>query len=271
MATAPAETDAIAETVRLSRRDGTSPYVVVCDHASNFVPPAFASLGLTKTDLLRHIAWDPGALGVARALSDRLDAPLVESRVSRLVVDCNRALDAPDLVAATSEGTPVPGNSGLSAAARQERIDLAHAPFHRALDALIGERLAEGRQVLVVSVHSFTPVYGGVARPWHVGIVHDDEDRLSAPLLAALRDLPDLTVGDNQPYSPADRVYYTLERHARSRGLACVMIEIRNDEIADEAGQRVWGERLAGMLETIAEQAAGRAADDLPVEGVAHA
>lgn len=240
--------DGAGEPVRITNRDGRGAYVVVCDHASNFVPAEMGTLGLDEADLQRHIAWDPGALPVARALAEALDAPLVHSCISRLVIDCNRPLDAPDLISEVSETTSVPGNAGLGAAERARRIALAYEPFHAAIEDVLEARLAAGLETRLVSVHSFTPVYKGVRRPWQIGIVHDDDGRISAPLIAALETLGNLTVGDNQPYSPADRVYFTLERHARSRGLPCAMIEIRNDEIADPNGQRGWAERLAGML-----------------------
>ena len=161
---------------------------------------------------------------------------------------CNRPLDAPDLISPVSETTATPGNEGLSAADRQARIDRCWKPFHETIDRLIETRAARGLETRLVSVHSFTPVYKGVDRPWHIGIIHDDDARLSAPLIAALQQQGGFTVGANQPYSPADRVYFTLERHARSRGLLCAMIEIRNDEIRDKAGQKKWGERLAGIF-----------------------
>ena len=148
-----------------------------------------------------------------------LDAVLVQSCVSRLVIDCNRPLDAPDLIPAVSETTEIPGNRNLGADERARRIALAHAPFHEAIDDVVAERLKAGRQTRIVSVHSFTPIYKGVRRPWHIGIIHDDDRRLAEPLIEALKAMS-VTVGVNEPYSPADRVYYTLERHARSRGLA---------------------------------------------------
>ena len=238
-----------ARTVEVVNRTGRGPVVLVCDHASNHIPAGYDGLGLDPSEMTRHIAWDPGAMPVATAMSKALDAPLVASAVSRLVIDCNRPLDAPDLVAETSETTAIPGNRGLSPEALRQRIALAHEPFHAAIDALIDERVAAGLETWLISVHSFTPVYKGVSRPWQIGIVHDGDERLSGPLLEGLM-RRGLAVGDNQPYSPADRVYYTLERHARSRGLPCAMIEIRNDEIAGEEGQRKWAALLA---EAIAE------------------
>lgn len=233
----------------VANRRGQGRFVIACDHASNFIPDEFGGLGLDAAERERHIAWDPGALPVARILSSLLDAPLVESRVSRLVCDCNRAPDAPDLVPTTSETTAIPGNAGLDPARLAARVAIAHAPFHDLLDEVIRARLSASRETWLVSVHSFTPVYRGIWRPWEIGIVHDDDQRLSRPLIEALkRREPGFKVGNNQPYSPEDRVYYTLERHARARNLPCAMIEIRNDEIAGSAGQRRYGQMLAEML-----------------------
>jgi predicted N-formylglutamate amidohydrolase len=247
--------------VSVSNRAGAGPFVIVCDHASNYVPAKFGTLGLRREDLVRHIAWDPGALGVAAKLAQLLDAPLVESRVSRLIIDCNRPLDAPDLIPSLSETTEIPGNMALDAAAWEERIALSHRPFHAAVDGLVEERSAAGLGCQMIAVHSFTPVYRSVSRPWQIGIIHDEDQRLSAPLIAALQRLPGITVGVNQPYSPADRVYYTLERHARSRDLPCVMIEIRNDEIAGTEAEARWAEMLAAILREIAFPVARKAAN----------
>lgn len=243
--------------VRVTNPEGASPFIIICDHASNHVPAPFGTLGLPVGDLERHIAWDPGALPVATVLAEALDAPLVASCVSRLVIDCNRPLDAPDLIAETSETTVVPGNAGLSSAERRARVAISWEPFHRAIDDLVSARLAAGRAVMLVSVHSFNPVYRGTARPWHIGIVHDEDVSIAGPLLAALRRQPGLTVGDNEPYSPADRVYFTLEKHGRSRGLPCAMIEIRNDEIADASAQAIWAGRLVENLADLGSEGYG--------------
>jgi predicted N-formylglutamate amidohydrolase len=181
-------------------------------------------------------------------MAEQLDATLIETRVSRLVIDCNRPLDAPDLVPQISETTVIPGNAALSEKQRAARVALSWQPFHGAIEAIIEDRAARGQETRLVSVHSFTPVYKGRSRPWHVGIIHDDDRRLALPLMTALRRLSGVTVGDNEPYSPADRVYFTLERHARSRGLPCAMIEIRNDEISGETGQRKWADLLTGIF-----------------------
>jgi predicted N-formylglutamate amidohydrolase len=245
---APAEArEQRSEVVATANSAGTSPFLILCDHASNHIPPEYRFLGLGPKERSAHIAWDPGALEVARRLAQALDAALVHSTVSRLVIDCNRPLDAPDLIAAVSETTPVPSNAALGEAERQRRIESVHVPYHRAIERLLAERLAAGRETFLVALHSFTPVYRGIARPWQVGVIFDRDRRLADPLIAALK-ADGLTVGVNEPYSPADRVYYTLTRHGEARGLPAVMIEIRNDLIADEAGQREWAERLARAL-----------------------
>lgn len=251
MATARQTSPAASDSVRVTNPDGAGAYVFTCDHASNFLPDEYRGLGLPAAELSRHIAWDPGALPVAERLAAALDSPLVETRISRLVLDCNRPLDAPDLIPPVSETTAIPGNAGLSQAERAARIERCWRPFHDAVAAVVEARLARGQETRLVSVHSFTPVYKGVRRPWRIGIIHDDDTRLATPLIAALQRQRDLTVGVNQPYSPADRVYFTLEKHARTRGLACAMIEIRNDEIRDPTGQEKWAKMLAGIFETI--------------------
>lgn len=241
----------VGETVRVTNPSGTSPYVLTCDHASNFMPEGFGTLGLPAEDFERHIAWDPGALAVARGMAEALDATLIETGVSRLVIDCNRPLDAHNLIPETSETTTIPGNAGLSESERQARIELAWRPFHDTVAATVEARQAAGRETRLVSVHSFTPVYFGKQRPWHIGIIHDGDERIAAPLLRALNGVAGIVVGDNEPYSPADLVYFTLEKHARSRGLACAMIEIRNDAIATGADQARWARLLAAMLDKL--------------------
>ena len=239
------------EPVSVFNKDGGSPYLLVCEHASNFIPETFDGLGLDTDALRAHIAWDPGAAEVARLLATLLNAPLVESQLSRLLIDCNRPLDASDLIPEISETTVVPGNHALNSIERMARIDLSHRPFHTAIEQTISERTQRGLPSWIVTIHSFTPVYRGVARPWQIGIIHDEDDRIGKPLIAALRKDGTLNVGVNEPYSPADRVYYTLERHARPRNAPCVMIELRNNEIADSSAQSVWAEKLATLLQGV--------------------
>lgn len=226
---------------------GSGSVVVLCDHAANRLPPRFGTLGLEPHHLSAHFAWDPGALGVARALAAALDAPLVASTVSRLVIDCNRDPSAEDSIVVIGETTPIPGNAGLSADERHRRVSEVYEPFHAAATQTIDSALT-ARPIMIVSVHSFTPVFKGTARPWHVGILFDHDDRLARPLLADLAADKTLVVGENQPYSPRDRVYHTLDRHAQRRGLPSAMIEIRNDLIATDQAQRAWGERLAKAI-----------------------
>ena len=227
---------------------GRGPFVILCDHASNRIPDAFQSFGFAEDALQTHIAWDRGALSVARILSAKLDAPLFWPDASRLIIDCNRASDASSLIVTESEGRPVPANRVLSKEERSRRLDHIHAPYHDEIDSCLDRRRADRRPTAVIAIHSFTPVYFGKARPWQVGILFDDDRRLADLLIGGFESDPALTVGVNEPYSPADGVYYTLRRHAQPQGLPSVMIEIRNDEISDEASQRSWAERLADIL-----------------------
>ncbi len=228
--------------------DSAGGFVIVCEHASNAVPARFAGLGLPGEALESHIAWDPGALDVARHMAERLDAPLMRATVSRLIIDCNRPLDAPDLIVSQSGSIAVPGNR-IGEEERQLRIATIHEPFHAALARLIATRMAAGRPTALVSVHSFTPVLNGRARPWNVGIIFGRDRQLADPLISGLKEEGSLVVGVNEPYSPADRVFYTHERHAEPHGLPCVMIEIRSDLIEDPASQQAMAVRLSRLLE----------------------
>ncbi|MBC8718291.1 N-formylglutamate amidohydrolase [Ochrobactrum sp. Marseille-Q0166] len=239
--------------------NGNSPWLLVCEHASNFIPERFKGLGLSTEALKAHIAWDPGAVEVARLLSAILNAPLIESGLSRLLIDCNRPLDATDLIPEISETTIIPGNHNLSAIERSKRIDHSHRPFHACVEEVISERAKRGLPSWIVTIHSFTPVYRNISRPWHIGIIHDEDDRIAKPLIAALTQDKSLNVGINEPYAPADRVYYTLERHARPRNTPCVMIELRNNEIASAETQAQWAERLATIFAVIENEFASQA------------
>lgn len=228
---------------------GAGPFVLACDHASNRIPAPYGTLGLTAAERLMHIAWDPGALPVALRLSEALDAPLVASTVSRLVIDCNRRHDAPDLIPTISERTGIPGNAEVSADERARRIAAFHTPFHDALDEVISTRLAAGQPTVLVTVHSFTPVYKDVARPWPIGLIHGHDTRLTRALADALvADAPGLNLGWNEPYSALNGVTYTLEHHGYDRGLDATMIEIRHDEILEPDGIALWADRLARCL-----------------------
>ena len=218
-----------------SRANGCRSILLLCDHASNFIPGVFGSLGLTQDSLDSHFAWDPGAAGVTRQISALLDCPAILASASRLLIDCNRDPGDWDSIVEMGEATPIPGNVGLSPVERAARTAAYHTPFHESIDAA---RIAgAARLKAMVSIHSFTPVYRGEQRPWQIGLVHNQDHRIAHSLAQRLRADKGLTIGDNEPYGPGDGVYYTLTRHAERHGLAALMIEIRNDLIATEAGQ----------------------------------
>lgn len=234
--------------VSVHNADGAGNWVLVCDHASARVPPALGHLGLEPAQLLGHIGWDVGALALSQALSARLDAPVVAPTVSRLVLDVNRDPKHPGSIVERSDGVPIPGNAALDEAERSRRAHAIYHPYHRAIDALLAQRDAAGLLTGMLAIHSFTAVFGGRRRPWQVGILFDDDDALARRMIEHLRRDSTVTVGENQPYAPADGVYHTLERHARRRGLPCAMVEVRNDELRDEAGIAGWAARLAAAL-----------------------
>lgn len=247
-------TGATARAVTVENAEGKGPFVFVCDHASNFFPPPYdTSLGVSEADKLAHIAWDPGALGVAKGLAERLDAPLVYTTVSRLIIDCNREESRADLMPCLSETTPIDGNRDLSDDEKAFRLNLAHRPFHDDIDRILNRRKESGLPTAVVSIHSFTPVYKGESRPWEIGLISDKDRRLADPVIEDLRERGDLTVGDNEPYAPSDGVYYTIRRHGEDRELPCLMVEIRNDEVKTDAEETRWADILAPILLHVAE------------------
>lgn len=223
---------------------GAGDFVLVCEHASNHIPAEFNKLGLSDDALTKHIAWDPGALAVARALSSRLDAPLVEQHVSRLLYDCNRPPAAPSAVSVESEFQKIPGNIGLSEPDRQMRIDRFYEPFCAALTACLDRR----RTPVIVTVHSFTPVFMGVKRHVDIGILHDADSRFADQMLKVAEGEKTLVVARNDPYGPDDGVTHTLVEHGLSRRLLNVMLEIRHDLIDDAATQQAMAERLSQWL-----------------------
>lgn len=227
---------------------GAGGFLLVCEHASHFIPPELGDLGLARDMLLNHVVWDPGAAAVAHALSAQLDAPLVVSRISRLVYDCNRPPEAPSAVAAESEGHCIPGNVGLSAAERQARVNEYYLPFRDTLAAALQRKRQAALPFALVTVHSFTPVFKQQARAVEIGILHDADARLADQLIGLIAAEGAFRVGRNEPYGPADGVTHTLAQHAVPHGLLNVMIEIRNDLIADAAAQSAMATRLAGYL-----------------------
>ncbi|WP_210529405.1 N-formylglutamate amidohydrolase [Rubellimicrobium arenae] len=228
--------------------EAPGPWVVTCDHASNAVPDwvAGGDLGLPAWDMARHIAYDVGAAGLARALARRLDSPAILARFSRLVIDPNRGEDDPTLVMRLYDGSIIPANRRLGPDDIEARLDRLHRPYHAALEALIGAR----EDAAVLAIHSFTPqLQGRPPRPWQVAVLHSHLDgRLALPLLARLGAEADLCVGDNEPYSghlPGD----SIDRHALAPGRLNVLIEVRNDLIATPEDQEVWAARLAPLLQ----------------------
>lgn len=236
-------------------RQGGGMALLLCDHAANRVPRQLGSLGLNAAQLADHIAWDPGAAEVARRLAVHLDAPLVLSGYSRLVIDCNRPLGHVQSIAEQSAGVPIPGNLNLSDPERECRGATLFRPYHDAIAGLLTER--RQRPTLLLSIHSFTPVLNGQQRPWQVGISHWRDRGLADLLIQALARDPALTVGDNQPYPIEASIDFTLIHHLEERGLAGVMIEIRQDEIRTLAGATRWAARLAAAYRLIEDEARG--------------
>jgi predicted N-formylglutamate amidohydrolase len=219
----------------------------LCDHASNAVPPELDLLGLSEADFARHIAYDIGAAKLTRALAALSSAPALLARWSRLLIDLNRGQDDPTVVMKLSDGRVIPGNRDLDRDGVEDRIRRFHAPYHAAIAATIRQAAGQGILPILVSVHSFTPVWRGHQRPWHIGILWDRDGRLAQPLLERLRREPDIVVGDNEPYS-GELENDTLYRHGTMNGLPHVLIEVRQDLIGDAQGVKRWAERLHVVL-----------------------
>ena len=233
--------------VRTVNAEGRGPFALICDHASNRFPPAYGDLGLPPSERVRHIAWDPGALAVSMRLASLLDAPLVHATTSRLIVDCNRFTDSESLIPTVSEHTEIPGNVGIGGNERAERIARYWVPFHDTIDRLLAARKAAGLETILVCMHSFTPVFKGVARPWPIGILPAPEETYSRALFNALKaEDPGMNVGWHEPYAGAAGYSYTVEHHGKD--LEATMIEIRNNEILEPAGVAFWADRLARCL-----------------------
>ena len=228
--------------------DGCSPFLFTSDHYGRLIPQVLGDLGLPDSELVRHIAWDIGIAGVAERLSQALDAHLVAQRYSRLVIDCNRPPRAASSIPLFSDATTIPGNEGLSREDSELRRRAIFDPYHRRIDEVIDRRMAAMRATILVSLHSFTPIYAGVRRPWHIGTLYHRDKILPPLLLKALRAEGDLVVGDNEPYAVGDDTDYTIPVHGEARGLTNSGIEIRQDLIADQSGQQQWAERLAHIL-----------------------
>ena len=234
-------------------RDGASPIALVCEHAGRAVPIRLGDLGVSAADLERHIAWDVGAARVARGLAERLDAPLVMQRYSRLVIDCNRPPDSPLAIPVTSDGTLVPANRDMTAQERARRVDEIFRPYDEAVTELLDDGAARR---LAIAMHSFTPALSdGVPRPWDIGFLFR-RDRPTATALAEFvrSATPGLEIGMNRPYRVNDASDWFTTRHAEPRGLRHALIEIRNDHLSDDAGCDRWADRLATAIRRLPER-----------------
>jgi predicted N-formylglutamate amidohydrolase len=235
---------------RVLRPQGRSQFVILCDHASRHVPAEFDDLGLTPADLARHIAWDIGAAGVAESLSEIFDAPAVLSPVSRLVIDCNRHLGAPDLIPERSDGTVVPGNRDLSGQMRVLRIERWFLPYHAAVESILDERATRADSI-VLSIHSMTDNLAGSHRPWQIAFSSHEDRALAQSMIDILRrsnDINDIEVGDNEPYSMDPAIDFSIPFHALRRNLPYLQVEFRQDEVQDPQGQTRWAKRFANAL-----------------------
>ena len=233
---------------------GRARVLFVCDHASNRMPAALGTLGLDGDRLQEHIAWDIGAAAVADILSGRFDAPLVKSGYSRLVIDCNRGPSDATSIPSVSDGVPIPGNRTLNGAEAAARARQFMAPYHAEIERLL-DSARDPPFHAFVSVHSFTPVFGGRPRPWQVSALWNRDGRLALPFMAALAARGDVTVGDNQPYSARNNFGYTVHRHGELRDLPHLLVEIRQDLIAEAGGVRKWaaivGDALAAAFDSL--------------------
>ena len=225
--------------------------VLVADHARRDLPEEYGSLGLPAAQLERHIAYDIGVETVTRELAAALDVPAVIANFSRLLIDPNRGEDDPTLIRQLYDGTVVPGNYPMAPEERERRLDGFYRPYHDAVGAMIASvAQASGKAPFIFSVHSFTPAMQGIARPWHVGILWDLDDRVARPLIDMLAQDRNLVVGDNEPYDGALRGD-TMFKHAIVNGFPHALIEIRQDLIADQKGAIAWAERLAPIVDAI--------------------
>jgi len=238
----------------LEREGGASPFLLICDHASRRIPRSLGDLGVSEADLQRHVAWDIGAAGVAVRLAATLDAFAILQNYSRLVIDCNRPLDAPGSIVARSEATDIPGNAGIAASAAAARAREIFLPYHARIAAELDHRAAQGRPTILISVHSFTPVYHAVARPWQIGMLYGRDARVAQRLLAVIRAEGRWNVGDNEPYAVTAMTDYAIPVHCETRGIAHVGLEIRQDLIARPEGQAEWTARIAGWLNAISPE-----------------
>jgi predicted N-formylglutamate amidohydrolase len=238
----------------VENESGTSPLLIVADHAGKHFPRRLRQLGLSNAECERHIAWDIGIGAVCRLIGKALDAVVIRQNYSRLVIDCNRTPGSETSILAVSELTHVPGNIGLSERHRLARVREIFQPYHDRIATELDRRRAAGRPTALISMHSFTPVFKAMRRPWHVGVLYNRDPRFAQILMELLHSEQGLVIGDNEPYSVADASDYTIPVHGEQRGLHHVALEIRQDLITDEAGQR----KLTALFARLLPQAYGR-------------
>ena len=236
------------EPVSTYNPDGKSRFLLVADHAGNLIPRVLGRLGLIEADCRRHIAWDIGIAGLARLLADQLDANLIKQNYSRLVIDCNRPLDAVTSIPEMSENTQIPGNANVNERDRAARIHEIFEPYHARIEAELNRRQRADQPTALIALHSFTPMFKGASRPWHAGVLYNRDGRLARELLMLLGANSELLVGDNAPYVVNDATDYTIPVHAERRGLYHALVEVRQDLIDNEIGQREWALRLGDLL-----------------------
>ena len=232
----------------VENRSGKSDLILVCEHAGKMLPEAVGSLGISKEVMETHIGWDIGAAALSRQLSRLLDSPLILQRYSRLVYDCNRSFDAIDAIVVHSDDVFIPGNAELNSDLRRQRFELVYEPFYESINAIVQERIAAGTSPVIITIHSFTPIYKGRERRIELGVLHDKDTRLADSLLSNAAKQSDYLAERNVPYSADDGVTHTIVTHGINNRLHNVMFEVRNDLIADEAGQTRWASRLASLI-----------------------
>jgi predicted N-formylglutamate amidohydrolase len=240
--------------VHVERADSRSPFVFACDHAGRRVPRALGDLGLAPAHFERHIAYDIGIEPVARRLAAAFDAPLVAQSYSRLVIDCNRPTHVPTSIPTISDSTPIPGNQGLSQAERNARIETLFRPYHDTIEGILETRAQAGVPTILIALHSFTPVYDGISRPWRLGLLYDRDTRLAGAMLRILNDDAAPYIGDKLPYAVSEETDYTLPVHGERRGLLHAGLEIRQDQIGEPLGQTAWATWLELLFARVLER-----------------
>jgi len=234
--------------VTVTNAGGRSPFCIVADHAGKYLPRRLRSLGLPASERERHIGWDIGIEAVCGLIGDALDAVVIRQNYSRLAIDCNRMPGSATSIPELSELTAIPGNVGIGKAEAEARVREIFKPYHDRISAELDRRRHAGLPTVLIAMHSFTPVFKGIVRPWHVGVLYNRDRRLAHIVMDLLRREPGLVVGDNEPYSVTDESDYTIPVHGEQRDLHHVAIEIRQDLIAGAAGQREWADVFTRLL-----------------------